>query len=70
MDSGGIPCNVKRFPAFLSGTPCPRPSRIQGLSLMKGYFVLSSVVYFLGSGAHPFTCGLSVSQWGSIISFL
>lgn len=43
------------------------PGRIQGLSLMKGYFVLSSLVgkltiiaYSLGSGAHSFTCGLSV----------
>lgn len=47
------------------------PGRIQGLSLMKGYFVLSSLVgklpiiaYSLGSGAHSFTCGLSVFPAG------
>lgn len=47
------------------------PGRIQRLSLMKGYFVLSSLVgkltiiaYSLGSGAHSFTCGLSVFPTG------
>ena len=50
--------------------------RTQRLSLWKGYFVfsffgrLTMVVYSLGSGAHPFTCSLLVSQQGSIISLL
>lgn len=79
---GGISFKAKRFLTFLSASPSatPRPApagRIQGILLVRSYFVLSFLfgrltimIYSLGSGAHPFTCGLLVSQQWSIISLL
>lgn len=73
---GGISLKAKRFLTFYLPLPSPL-KRIQGILLMGSYFVLSFVferlaimIYFLVCGAHPFTCGLSVSQQWSIISSL